>query len=133
MWLDEVNIGQKGTAELWLPHRACLVIYDDDNVTTSAKSLYDSTFFENEKYIPGTFRDYFFRMPGLFMDQVGLPMRYKVRTRARRRLETGQTLYWQFEFGCPLANSLNGDANDLFQNYGPPIQGEGTFRTAYVE
>lgn len=133
-WLDEVNLGQAGSAEMWLPMRACLVIYDDDNVTTSAKSLYDPTFFENESYIPGSFKEYFVRMPGLFENRVGQPMHYNVKTRARRRLETGQTLYWQFEMGCALySGDAAADAEDAFSLFGPPIEGIGTFRTAYIE
>jgi len=117
------------------PFRSALVIYDDDETLNPVgiPSLFSNGWQETERYIPGTFRQGRIYHQSSVVEIQPIP-RVKVSTSARRRLETGEGLYWQFEMGCVTANDASGDiANDLFTAYGGPFWLLGQASSTYIE
>lgn len=122
-------------AVLIAPWRSALIIYDDDETLNplGIPSLFSNNWQETERYIPGTFREGRIYHQSSVVEIQPVP-KVKVETRAKRRLETGQGLYWQFEMGCVTANDASGDiGRDLFLSFGGPFWLLGQASSTYVE
>jgi len=122
-------------AVLIAPFRSALCIYDDDEVLNplGIPSLFSNGWQETERYIPGTYRAGRIYHQSSVVEIQPIP-RVKVETRAKRRLETGEGLYWQFEMGCVTANDDSGDVGpELFGNFGGPFWLLGQASSTYVE
>jgi len=129
------------SAILIAPWRCCLMIYDDDEVLdpTGSVSLFQTGWQETERYLPGTFREGRIYHQSSVVDgnqAGGGPIR--IESRHRRRLETGEGLYWQFEMGCVTFAGQDGtgadiDHIDAFGNWAGPFWMLGQFSSSYIE
>lgn len=120
---------------LHVPWRSCLAVFDDDELTDAStlESMYDDGWMERERVVPGTFRDGRLMLQGSAADQER-PVTITQRTAAKRRLETGEGLYWLLEMGCvSWANSEEPLVNDMFALANGPMWVMAHFRSSYVE
>lgn len=134
-WLGSVNSGGTGAGFYWgLGWRAALVIYDVDELITGAPSIFEPSWMENERYLPGTMREGIWWQPGLVGSQMNQAQKLRIKAPLKRRLETGEGLFLHFEVGCVrIGNSFASSFEEWWATYGPPILGLGTVRSSYVE
>jgi len=137
-YFDEIQT-QFPLARLIAPWRCALVIYDQDEVDSVAiSSLYTEGWQQEERYLPGTYREGRIYHQGSVIES-NAAERIRIRSRHRRRLETGEGLYWQFEAGCVEYSGVDTGlnvitANDAIQDFGGgPFWLLGQFRSTYIE
>lgn len=120
---------------LHVPYRSCMAVFDDDELTDAStlESMYDDGWMERERVIPGTFRDGKLVLQGSIATWADA-VKMQQTANARRRLETGESLYWLFEMGCvSYANSEEPVVNDMFAAANGPLWLQSHFRSSYVE
>lgn len=134
-WLACVNAGAAVCTEVFtVPWRAGIVKLDlDEALDIGAQSLFDENIFEDERFVPGTIRSGVFWAPGLVGSQMNATQRCLIKTRAKRRVDSSEGLFFQFEIGCVSFSGFSATANEAYDAYGPPLWGIGQLRSTYIE
>lgn len=130
---DQVSLGV-ATSVFTVPWRSAIVKYDDDEVRSGngILSLFANGVEEREQVVPGTFRSGVFHGTGVASTPP--PQKISIKSRAKRRVETGEGLYWIFEVGCANILGTNGNLNQLFDQYNTgPLMLMAHFSVSYVE